>query len=175
MEYSFDAEQQIYTDVKLNAYYATGFGRYLILSEEEYNNIQDYQNRTGIQVIYPTVSFPDRKDRHEKYRYDANIFYQTENSHSIIPVLDQNGDFVPNYWMYAVDSKKSTTIAEYSSIRVEGESGVNIDGVNYYYVYARKMDYKMVEVRVFRYEYYEYLKQTQPENLPSEDLFFDLD
>lgn len=172
IEASYDSERHIYTDVKLNTYYAAGFLRYYYLSEEEYKSIQDYQNRTGIQVIYPTVKYQDRP-RQEKFKSNANIFYKIDNSKSarLVPVLDQNGKLILNYWAYAVGSEKPALAEEYNSIRIEGESGVNIDGTNYYYVYGRTVEHG-IEVRVFRYAYYEYLKQTQPDSLPPEELIF---
>ncbi len=163
IESTYDAEAKIYTDVKVNAYYAEGFGKYHILSEEEYLSIQEYQNRTGIQVLYPTVNLKDRPTL-EKNKYNANIYYQMENpkANTVRPKLDQNGNVIPNYWTYAVDSSKPTIAAEYNSLRIEGESGVNIDGENCYYVYGRLLT-EGIEVRLFRYAYYEYLKETHPE------------
>ena len=170
IESTYNKEHQVYNNVKLNAYYAAGF-KYYTLSEEEYENIQDYQNRTGIQIIYPLVKPQDRPEP-EKYKWDANIFYKINESKSgIVPMLDDDGKFIPNYWMYDVDSVKSSTICDYNSIRIEGESGVNIYGVNYYYVYGRK---KMggIEVRMFACKYYEYMKATRPDDMPSEERFF---
>lgn len=170
IDYSYDSERQIYTNLKLNPYYGAGF-KYYNITLEKYNDIQKYQNETGKQVLYPVVS---RRDRPPMLNHanDANIFYKFKRSGTtIIPEYDKNGDFIPNYWTHAVDSEPSTIMAEYDSIRIEGESGVNIGGVNYYYVYAR-MNETGVEVRVFLYEYYEYLKQTRSNDLPTEEQFF---
>lgn len=163
IESTYDAEAKVYTNVKVNAYYAEGFGKYYIVSEDEYKAIQEYQNQTGIQVLYPLVSIKDRPTM-EKNKYDANIYYQVENpkANTVRPKLDQNGNFIPNYWMYAVDSEKTYIIADYNSLRIEGESGVSVDGVNYYYVYGRLLP-EGIEVRVFRYAYNEFLKATAPE------------
>jgi hypothetical protein len=163
IESTYDAEAKVYTNVKVNAYYAEGFGKYYIVSEDEYKAIQEYQNQTGIQVLYPLVSIKDRPTM-EKNKYDANIYYQVENpkANTVRPKLDQNGNFIPNYWAYAVDSEKTYIIADYNSLRIEGESGVSVDGVNYYYVYGRLLP-EGIEVRVFRYAYNEFLKATAPE------------
>ena len=175
IEASYDSEQQIYTDVKLNAYYAAGT-KYYHVTEEEYKSIQDYQNRTGIQVLYPVVK-PSNRPKSPEHKNNANIFFQIEElqSNSIVPVLDQNGDFVPNYWAYAVDSEKPAAIQEYNSIRIEGESGVDIDGEKFYYAYGNfKGTEGVVEVRVFLYTYYEYLKQINSNIISPEDQFFGL-
>lgn len=174
IESTYNAEKNIYTDVKVNAYLAMGFDKYCIVNQEEYQSIQEYQNETGIQVIYPTINYKDRPTL-EKNKYDANIYYQVENleANTVHPVLDENGNFIPNYWAYVVGSDKPTIAAEYNSLRIEGENGMDINGENYYYVYGRLMP-PGIEVRVFRYAYYEYLKATNPEGCPSEKIFFRL-
>ncbi len=174
IESTYDAEAKIYTNVKVNAYLEVGFDKYYILSEEEYKAIQEYQNQTGIQVIYPTVYIEDRPT-FEKNKYNANIYYQVENPRetTVHPKLDQNGNFIPNYWAYAVGSESPYMIADYNSLRIEGEDGVSIDGEQYYYVYGRFLP-EGIEVRLFRYAYYEYLKATDPEGCPSEEIFFKL-
>ena len=155
------AEAKVYTNVKVNAYYAEGFGKYYIVSEDEYKAIQEYQNQTGIQVLYPLVSVNERPTL-EKNKYDANIYYQVENlkATTVRPKLDPSGNVIPNYWAYAVGSEKTYIIADYNSLRIEGEGGVSIDGENYHYVYGRLLT-DGIEVRVFRYAYSEYLKQAE--------------
>ncbi len=172
MESTYDSELKAYTDVKLNAYYAAGF-KYYVMTEEDYKSIQDYQNKTGIQVMYPVVKRQDRPES-EKYKHNANIFYKIDASqpNSIVPVLDQNGDFIPNYWSYAVDAEKPTLAAEYDSIRIEGDSGVNIDGEYCCYVYGRRIQDDLIEVRVFMYAYYGYMVQNRPDAILSEEQFF---
>ena len=171
IESTFDPEQNVYTDVKLNPYYAAGF-KYYIMTEEEYNDILEYQNETGIQVMYPSVKFQDRP-KSAQYKNDANIYYKIDASASgsIAPLLDDNGDFIPNYWAYAVDSDVSALIAAYDSIRIEGETGVDIDGVNYHYAYARKVS-DGIEVRVFYYEYVKYRAYKNPDINVSDDIQF---
>ena len=97
IESTYDAEAKIYTNVKVNAYLKVGFDHYYIMSQEEFQSIQKYQDETGIQVIYPLVSVNDRPTK-EKNKYDANIYYQVENpkANTVRPKLDQNGNFMPN-------------------------------------------------------------------------------
>jgi hypothetical protein len=86
---------------RYDTYYGVGFGKYKIISQEEYNDIQRYQNETGKQVLYPIVKLADRPTL-EKNKYDANIYYKVENpkAASLRPKVDKNGEIIPNYWTY---------------------------------------------------------------------------
>ena len=163
IESTYDAVATVYTNVKVNAYYAEGFGKYYIVSEDEYKAIQEYQNQTGMQVLYPLVNVNERPTM-EKNKYDANIYYQVEDlkATTVRPKLDASGNFIPNYWAYAVGSEKTYIIADYNSLRIEGENGVSIDGENYHYVYGRLLP-DGIEVRLFRYAYNEYHNHKQAE------------
>ena len=82
---------------RYDTYYGVGFGKYRIISPEEFNDIQRYQNETGRQVLYPVVKLADRPTL-EKNKYDANIYYKVENpsAATIRPKLGKNGEIVPN-------------------------------------------------------------------------------
>lgn len=144
----------VYT-YRYDTYYGVGFGKYKIISLEEFEDIQRYQNETGRQVLYPIVKASDRPTK-EKNKYDANIYYVTEDPKASVirPKLDENGQVIPNYWKYEVGSK-SGLIAEYNSLRIEGEDGVEENGKQYHYAYGRKVD-GGIEVRAEYYEYYTY-------------------
>ena len=131
-------------------------------------------------MIYPTVKYTLRDERTtrdntiaKKDINDANIYYLTEikNGRSKT-VLTPEGNFILNYWRLAED-EKSTLIEPYNSLRIEGENGVEEDGKRYFYVYGRKTSYG-IEARVFLYEYYQYLKATQPDYAVSEEKFFEI-
>ncbi len=150
---------------RFDTYYGVGFGKYKIISPEEFQDIQRYQNETGRQVIYPTVKFSYRKEMKEKNKFDANIYYLTVDpkASTIRPKLDSEGNIIPNYWKYEAGSTNSL-IPEYNSIRIEGEDGIkeividsegNETEVTYYYAYGRKVD-GGIEVRADYYEYYAY-------------------
>ena len=140
---------------RYDTYYGVGFGKYKTISVEEFNAIQEYQNETGRQVLYPVVKLSDRPTK-EKNKYDANIYYVTENPKAsvITPKLDENGRIIPNYWKYEAGDA-SSLIPEYNSLRIEGEDGIIEDGKQYYYAYGRKVD-GGIEVRTEYYEYYTY-------------------
>ena len=153
-EYEIADDGSTYT-YRYDTYYGVGFGKYKIISPEEFNDIQRYQNETGKQVLYPVVKFADRPTL-EKNKYDANIYYKMENANvsSIRPKTDKDGNIIPNYWKYEA-SEFSSLMAEYNSLRIEGENGIEEDGKQYYYVYGRRVD-GGIEVRAEYYEYYIY-------------------
>ena len=153
-EYEVSEDGSVYT-YRYDTYYGVGFGKYKTISMEEFKAIQEYQNRTGRQVLYPVVKFSDRPTL-EKNKYDANVYYQVENkkASTLRPKLDKEGNIIPNYWKYEA-GKASTSIPEYNSLRIEGENGFEEKGKTYYYAYGRRVD-GGVEVRAEYYEYYIY-------------------
>ena len=153
-EYTVSEDGSTYS-YRYDTYYGVGFGKYKIISVEEFNDIQRYQNETGRQVLYPVVKASDRPTL-EKNKYDANIYYKVENPKASIlrPELDANGNIIPNYWKHEAGSNNSL-IPEYNSLRIEGEDGFTENGKQYYYAYGRKVD-GGVEVRAEYYEYYIY-------------------
>ena len=153
-EYTVSEDGSTYS-YRYDTYYGVGFGKYKIISPEEFNDIQRYQNETGRQVLYPIVKVKDRPTL-EKNKYDANIYYKMENTKASVirPELDKDGNIVPNYWKYEAGDE-SSLIAKYDSLRIEGANGLEENGKQYYYVYGRNVD-GGIEVRAEYYEYYTY-------------------
>ncbi len=153
-EYTVSEDGSNYS-YRYDTYGGVGFGKYKIISEEEFKNIQEYQNETGRQVLYPIVKVADRPTT-EKNKYDANIYYVTENpkASTIRPKLSADGEIIPNYWKYKA-TEPSVLIPEYNSSRIEGEDGFTENGEQYFYAYGRKVD-GGVEIRAEYYEYYTY-------------------
>lgn len=153
-EYEISEDGSVYS-YRYDTYYGVGFGKYKTISVEEFKDIQEYQNRTGRQVLYPVVKSSDRPTL-EKNKYDANVYYVVENKKASIlrPKLDKEGNIIPNYWKYEA-GKASSTIPEYTSLRLEGEDGFQENGKQYFYAYGRKVD-GGIEVRAEYYEYYIY-------------------
>ncbi len=169
-EYSVNDDGSNYT-YRYDTYYGTGFGKYKIISQEKYEDIQRYQNETGIQVLYPIVQLSQRPTL-EKNKYDANIYYKTENpgAATIRPKLDLNGNVIPNYWKYDASSP-SVSIAAYNSLRLEGDKGITgSDGTQYYYAYGRIVD-GGIEVRALYYEYYIYEHTQEKQDGVTKPLF----
>ncbi len=152
---SVDAEGVAVYSYRYDTYYGIGFGKYKVISQEEFDNIQAYQLETGRQVLYPIVKLSDRPTV-EKNKYDANIYYKVENvkASTLRPKLDKEGNLIPNYWKQEIGTK-SGLIAPYNSLRIEGEDGVEQNGKHYHYAYGRKVD-GGIEVRAEYYEYYIY-------------------
>lgn len=151
-EYTVSEDGSVYT-YRYDTCYGVGFGKYKTISAEEFKAIQEYQNETGRQVLYPVVKSSDRPTL-EKNKYDANVYYKVENpkASTLRPKLDKEGNIVPNYWKHEV-GKGSSLIAEYNSLRIEGQDGFEEKGKQYHYAYGRKVD-GGIEVRAEYYEYY---------------------
>ena len=156
---------------RYDTYYGVGFGKYKTISQEEFDAIQEYQNETGRQVLYPVVKYADRPTL-EKNKYDANIYYKVENPNAatVRPKLDSNGNIIPNYWKYEAGETNSL-IPEYNSLRIEGEDGVEEKGKTYYYAYGRKVD-GGIEVRAEYYEYYIYEHTQEKKDGITEPVFW---
>ena len=157
-EYTIGGEEESNYTYRYDTYYGVGFGKYKIISQAEFEDIQRYQNETNRQILYPVVKVSERPSL-EKNKYDANIYYEMKNPKASVikPKLDKDGNIIPNYWKYE-EGKASSTVAEYNSTRIEGENGIEEKGKTYYYVYGRKVD-GGIEVRAEYYEYYTYQHQ----------------
>ena len=128
--------------VSTNKYYEQGV-MYRVLSYEEFEAIQDWQDETGIQVIYPYVMPEDIQGISDR----ANIWYQVSDSRGT-PVYDENGDFIPAY-----STNSAVEGAPYDSIRVPGDDGS--------YIYSIRKS-GAVQVRMCYYNYYQYVNGHEP-------------
>jgi len=127
-------ENKSYT-IEVNRYFEIGM-RYRVISYEEFARIQEWQNETGIQVIYPYVNPKDIHDIADQ----PNIWYQVKNENGEAK-LDKEGNFIP---VYCTDPAMEG--APYNSIRIEGDDGSYIYGaaksgavqcrINYYNYYT---------------------------------------
>ena len=126
--------------VRLDSYQSKGVV-FMDLLPEEYQSIQQYQNETGIQVIYPITNKNDRPEATQDTQ-DANFWFKTKKSKGKTEiVLDENGDYIPIYRNY------SSGFDDYSSIRIEGETPL------YDYAIKNQTGY---QCRINYYEYYIY-------------------
>ena len=144
---------------RFDTYYGVGFGKYKVITEEEYLDIQRYQNETGKQVLYPLANPFDRDKKAKKIaeqdKDNANIYYKTKIvGGKTVMVYDENGMPIANYWEH-IAGKPSALAVEYNSTRIEGD-GIEKDGKLYQYHYGRRVD-GGIEVRAEYYEYYTYL------------------
>ena len=108
-----------------------------------------YASNLGVDIGDLYVSQPDNGEQ----ALDITEALVRSSAVDII-VVDKNGNIIPNYWKYEV-SEFSNLMAEYNSLRIEGEDGVEENGKQYHYAYGRKVD-GGIEVRAEYYEYYTY-------------------
>lgn len=141
--------------ITTNKYYDTGVV-YLTLSYEEFEKIQQWQNETGIQVIYPYVHPDDINGITD----NPNIWYKVDKKGSA--VLNKDGNFTPVYC-----TKSEIEGAPYNSIRIEGDDGS--------YIYSVRKS-GAVTARICYYNYYTYVNGSEPmyifgTNSMGQDLF----
>ena len=123
-------------DIEVNAYYAQGMS-YRTFTYAEFQRIMDWQDETGIQVIYPWVDPKDIGGISDK----PNLWYQVDSKG--VAVLDKDGNFIPAYSKNAANAGM-----EYTSIRIPSDDG------SYVYSTAKASS---VQCRVLYYNYYRYL------------------
>ena len=102
-EYKYNADTEKY-HYRLDSVRAVGTVFMKGVSRKDYNAMQEYQDRTGIQLIYP-ITEPDLRPKNEKNMNNANYWYETykdPNSSNDVPVnysFDENGKLVlPNIY-----------------------------------------------------------------------------
>ncbi|MDE7298777.1 MAG: ABC transporter permease [Lachnospiraceae bacterium] len=143
--------------VKVNSYFMEGV-RTMVLSYEEYEKIQQFQNETGIQVLYPVVEKADiyvkAKDT-STATDNPNIWYQCEDLKGT-PLLDADGNFIPAY-----SSNPDKTYGEYHSQRIASDPGT------YIYNIAKSGS---VQVRLCYYNYYIYKNGHEPSYVMGTDI-----
>ena len=143
----YSKKGNLYT-VRLDSYQVTGCV-YLKVEADEYENIQKYQDETGIQVIYPTIS---KKDRPSKVGQDmiGNYYYKTRERGGLLEIVYADAaktQIIPVYRSHAIGEPSTDN---YNSLRIPGD-GQN--GVVYEYAFPIDTGY---EIRVNYYEYYVY-------------------
>ncbi len=134
---------------RLDSYHSTGCV-YMKMSEEEYKLLQQYQNETGKQVIYPALALS--KDQMIKKYLGVSItadtvanYYYKFDKNTMTAKLDAQGNVIPDYKTRTASEKSSD---DYDSLRIAGDGDKGV-----IYEYARKRD-AGYEVRVNYYEYY---------------------
>ena len=149
-----DAQGITYHDVRADRYFRVGFA-YINLTQDEYRQLMAYQEENGLQVIYP-MSKTYNTD-YLQGNGGANYWYKLKNEAATsngAPLLDENGEFIPNY-LTSDDPER----AGYTSLKVSWDNGGE-DG-NTWLVYAQK-NQSGYRVRVDYYEYFRYLYGKAP-------------
>ena len=127
--------------IECNRYFELGCV-YRTFSYAEFQKVQDFQNETGIQVIYPYVE----PDAINGIVDNPNLWYEVDNKGAA--VLDKDGNFKPVY-----STRKEIEGAPYDSLRIAGDDG------SYIYSVAKS---GAVTARVCYYNYYQYLNGFEP-------------
>ena len=113
---------------------------FMNLSSSQYQDIQRYQNETGIQIFYPITDVTKRPTA-IKDENDANYWFETtESGGKSLVKLDTKGNFVNIYEPYSGTD-------DYNSIRIKGDNNL------YDYAIKNQTGY---QVRINYYEYYIY-------------------
>ncbi len=127
---------------RLDTYNAVG-AKFVLLREDEYKALQQYQDENQVQVILP-ITDPKLRPQAEQDMENANIWYRTKlgAGRKTQIVYDNEGGFIPIY--KANDGKDLYT----STMYWEGDEKL--------YNYAEPKDGNMWKIRVDYYEYYTY-------------------
>ncbi|MGI6724771.1 MAG: ABC transporter permease [Christensenellales bacterium] len=92
-------------DIRLDNYYRMGMF-HLTFTPEQYEDLQAWQNKSGIQVIFPSIT--------DARQNDGNIWYKANNKG--VPTLDKEGNFIP---IYRTTSPSDTS---YNSLRIASDN-----------------------------------------------------
>ncbi len=149
-------------EMYVDSYAMVGFV-YMDLTKDQYMALQEYQNTTGIQVIYPM-------NANYKVEYKAvnaaNLWYELYIEEGEDETLatgisahhDEDGNpiFVANY-----RTSTNKTRGDYDSLRIPGDDGTAGEEGNEWYVYAQK-NQTGYRVRVLYSEYFQYVNGFEP-------------
>lgn len=134
--------------VRVNRYYLVGVTS-RVIGYEDFKKIQQFQNETGIQVLYPAVLQKDiygslDTTQLNMVKADANIWFQCSDIKGTAK-LDSNGNLIPAYCTDASEAGPEP----YESIRIAGDDG------SYIYSIGKSGS---LQVRVCYYNYYQFLQ-----------------
>ncbi len=161
-----DGQGDTYYDLRVDSYAQVGFA-YMNFSERDYKALMEYQNETGLQVIYPLQA--NHGTSYVLGNGGANFWYKLKDESqgsAGAALLDENGQYVNNY-LTSTDPNK----AGYDSLRIAGDNGA--DGVWYTYAFKNQAGYKC---RVDYHEYFRYVNGFEPSflfgtNVHGQDIF----
>jgi oligopeptide transport system permease protein len=142
---------------RLDTYQAVGVVL-MDLRQDQYIALQNYQDKTGIQVIYPITDPDKRPTSRQDINKVGNYWFATEeiNGKTTV-VLDDDENFIPIYKPYTGNDDY------FSTVRYEG------DAYLYDYATTNQTGYS---VRVNYYEYYIYYHSEYLKDGITEPMFF---
>lgn len=147
-----DVDGKTYYDIRLDSYYELGM-IYRDLTYDQYKAIQDWQNETGIQVIYPAVVTSSYAEN--SFKNNANYWYKIDKFGN--PILNRDGTYQDLYRTYGSD--------DYDSIRVESDpyNSGDVAGAYRYAIRGGSSDAVSYRVRICKYNWFQYLYGHKPE------------
>ena len=98
-------KKTLFYDLKVDNYQKMGMV-YLTLTPAQFEDLQAWQDKTGIQVIYPAIT--------DSKQTDANIWYKANKKG--VPTLDKEGNFQA---IYRTTTPEDTT---YHSLRIAADN-----------------------------------------------------
>jgi len=149
-----DANGITYYSMDVDSYAKVGYV-YVNFSAEQFRSLQDYQDETGIQVIYPLQE--SHRTNYVVGNMGANLWYKLQDPRSTSDgraLLDENGNYIPNYLLSGNQQQ-----ADYTSLRIAGDDGGADGGGWYVYGQRNQSGYK---ARVDYYEYFKYVNGVDP-------------
>ena len=148
--------------VRVNTYYANNAFN-MTFTSEQYAAIQEWQNKTGIQVILPRVQNPVNNPKNPPTRYvNLNIWYKCDARGNPVdamgkPLRDNDpSKLVPSYFVTT-----ATDVDDYNSIRLETDLLKDPGNWSYAFRTGAKGAYNYI-CRVSAYNYFQYLYEFEP-------------
>ena len=144
---SVDVNGKVSYVCDVDTYIYNGFVT-MTLTAQEYQKLQEWQNETGIQVIYPAVG--------DKTVNDPNVWFEANKKG--VAKLDKDGNYVNIY-------KTNGSDGEYNSLRVAGDPGIENPEASDRYRYATitgDSNATSYKCRIFKYTYFQYRYGFEP-------------
>ncbi len=151
-----DNKTKVFFPATIDTYLQVGF-MYKDVEQEEYKRIVEWQEQTGLQVLYPLI------DTQNEYCFDednANYWYKTSNkkgSKGMPVILNENGK--------AIAQSYSPDLVLEDNYKRDGEGNL----VYRQYIGGGDFDTAQLRIRVLYYNYYQYLYGSEPNYLMGTD------
>ncbi|MBE6626355.1 MAG: ABC transporter permease [Ruminococcaceae bacterium] len=144
-EQTYMGKTSVLYNFRLDTYNAAGV-KYVLLNEQQYADLQAFQDANNVQIILP-ITDPKLRPQAEQDKENANIWYRTKlgAGRKTEIIYDKEGNFIPIY--KANDGKDNYT----STMYWEGDEKL--------YNYAEAKDGGMWKIRVDYKEYYAYINR----------------
>lgn len=134
----YEKEGTKYRNVRIDSYFEVGFV-YNIVDLEKFNLITEYENKSGLKVLYPMV---DSSKEHFEGEEEANIFYHTKDLYP----CNELGEYIDYDSGLVIDNPKGQNLRIYPNYLLDSESKPT---------YYEKLG-NSYQIRVLYYNYYQF-------------------